>query len=796
MGDWTAKSDEVALDRVRLAAAFSSRLADGRSGARSTAMGGTREQAPFDKAAASRAHSKAASRDRGAAGVEPHPLIITPGRPPGLRVPLSRLRHFPTLARTMKLLPSSPVRPLGWLAAAAVAVCLAHETGAAEPAKPAAGAVERLTIDRFNQLIQLSSPQISPDGKSIALIVRRAETEPNGWAGELVLVDVASGAHRSLTYDRKEISHPRWSPAGDRLAFLAPHGTGKDAAPQIFVLPMNGGEAKRLTKVSTGVQHFSWRPDGRELAFAAADEAPNKKELEKGDNAFEVGNDDLFTTAAPTPVHVWLVSADGGEPKRVTSGSWSLPVALPPSPPASPIAWSPDGQRLAYVRQETPHTGDADRSAVQIMDLAKGSTQALTGETRFESFPSFSPDGSRVVYWFNRDRDPSNVNDLFVSPASGGPGVNVTSAVDRCFFQSLWMPDGKSLLTGAHDGTRVALWMVPLEGKATRLDLGPVNPAWSFWVDVSVNRTGQLAFVGSEPDRPSELYFMASPSAAPKRMTDFHREIAALALGRVESIEWAGPDGFREDGVLTYPPDHPAGSKRPLPLVLLIHGGPQAASTTSFSFLSQVLAARGYLVFSPNYRGSDNLGNAYQRAIFNDAGDGPARDVMAGLEAVKARGIVDASRIAVTGWSYGGYMTSWLIGHYPIWKCAMAGAAVTDLTDAYAFSDGNVQWRYGFPKEATPWAGEGAKLYREQSPLTYAGNVKTPTLIMTTTGDARVPPTQSYRLFHALKDHGVPVSMVAYPVSGHFPGDPLRSRDVYRRWADFVDQHMKDAGSK
>ena len=636
--------------------------------------------------------------------------------------------------------------------------------------------------------MRLSSPQISPDGKSVALIVERAEPETNRWASELVLVDLASGAHRTLTHERKEVRHPRWSPSGDRLAFLSKHGAGKDAATQIFILPMNGGESQRITKSPSDVQHFAWRPDGKEIAFAAADEPPNKKEMEKGDDAFEVGNDDLFTSAAPMPVHIWLVPAEGGDARRLTSGTWTLPVALPPSPPASPLSWSPDGHRIAFVRQETPHTGDTDKSAVQIVEVSTGAIQSLTGERLLESFPTFSPDGAQISYWCNRDRDPYNVNELFIAPATGGAGKNLTQPLDRCILQGLWMPDGKSVLAGGHDGTRVALWLVPLDGKARRLDLGEVNPAWSFWVDVNLGRDGGLAFIGSEPNRPSELYYMATPSAAPRRLTDFNHDIAALEFGRVVPIEWSGPDGFQEDGVLVYPPGYRPPNK--LPLVLVIHGGPQAASTTVFSALPQLLAARGYLVFSPNYRGSDNRGNAYQRAIFNDAGAGPDRDVMAGLEAVKAKGIVDESRIAVTGWSYGGYMTSWLIGHHTFWKAAVAGAAVTDLTDEYAFSDGNVQWRYGFPGQASPWTAEGEKLYREQSPLTYATNARTPTLVLCTTGDARVPPTQSYRLLHALKDRGVPVSMVAYPVPGHFPGDPIRSRDVYRRWAEWLDKYL------
>jgi dipeptidyl aminopeptidase/acylaminoacyl peptidase len=657
-----------------------------------------------------------------------------------------------------------------------------------EPVKAAATPAKRLTLDHLNQIVRLSDPQIAPDGKSIALIVEKAETETNRWASELVLVEVATGEHRPLTSGRKSVAHPRWSPSGDRLAFLAPGGSGKEAATQIFTLPMNGGEAQPLTKSPADVQHFAWRPDGKAIAFAAADEPANKKELEKGDNAFEVGNDDLFTKAAPMPVHIWLIPAAGGEAERLTSGTWTLPVVLPPSSPASALSWSPDGKRIAFVRQETPHTGDADKSAVQIIEVSTGAIQPLTGQTQFESFPCFSPDGTKLAYWCNRDRDPFNVNDLFIAPVSGGAGTNLTQPLDRCLLQCLWMPDGKSVLTGGHDGTRVALWLVPLAGTAQRLELGAANPSWSYWVDVTVGKDGSVAFTGSEPNHPVELYYAPSPGAPPRRLTDFNHEIAALVLGQVETLEWPGPDGFREDGILVYPPGYQPVKK--LPLVLLIHGGPQSASTTSFAAFAQLLAARGYLVFSPNYRGSDNLGNAYQHAIFNDAGAGPDRDVMAGLEAVKAKGIVDESRIAVTGWSYGGYMTSWLIGHHSIWRAAVAGAAVTDLSDSYCFSDGNVQWRYGFPQATTPWTPEGEKLYREQSPITCATNARTPTLILCTTGDARVPPTQSYRLYHALKDRGVPVSMVAYPVPGHFPGDPIRSRDVYRRWAEWLDKYL------
>jgi len=641
----------------------------------------------------------------------------------------------------------------------------------------------RIQLDDLSKIVTVSDPQISPDGKSIVCVVSRQNMDQDRTDLELVLVDVASGAQRVLTYDHKAVGSPRWSPSGDRLAFGAVVG----AVPQLFVLPMNGGEAKKITEAANGIEQFAWRPNGSDIAYVTSDEPENKKEIEKHNDAFEVGDNDYLATEAPAPSHIWLVPASGGEAKRLTSGAWSLPKSAPPSPPASPISWSPDGKFLTFTRQEHPHFGDMDLITVQILNVETGEIRKLTKHDKLESFSRFSPDGSQLAYWHLRDSDLNNVNEIYVTPASGGDGVNLTRSLDRNLYLAIWMPDSKSLLVGGHDGTQVALWLQPLQGNARKLPLGDVNPSWSFWIDACVGANGAIAFSGSTPTQPSELYYMASPDTPPRRLTDFNRPIAALALGKVERFEWQGPDRFHEDGVLFYPPEFKKDKK--YPLVLLIHGGPPTAETTTFRGLPQLLAAHDYVVFSPNYRGSDNLGNAYQRAIYNDAGDGPGRDVMAGIEAVKKLGFVDESRIAVSGWSYGGYMTSWMIGHYHIWKTAVTGASVTDLNEEYNLADNNVIQRYSF--KGSPWVGGNMKDYFAQSPITYAPQITTPTLIMSDTGDARVPVSQSYQLFHALKDNGVPVKFIVYPVPGHFPGDPVRAMDVDSRWVAWMDQYLK-----
>ena len=241
-----------------------------------------------------------------------------------------------------------------------------------------------------------------------------------------------------------------------------------------------------------------------------------------------------------------------------------------------------------------------------------------------------------------------------------------------------------------------------------------------------------------------------------------------------------------EDGVVITPPGYDASKK--YPLVLYIHGGPRSASTTGFASLPQSLAANDWIVFSPNYRGSDNFGNAYTRAINDDSGAGPGRDVMAGLDAVKKKYSVDADRIAVGGWSYGGYMTSWMIGHYDVFKAAVSGAAVNDLIEEYTLGDG------GLGKRATwgsPFAkAESLKKYIDQSPITYASKIKTPTLIMSDTGDVRVPIMQSFAMYRALRDNGVPVKFIAYPVSGHSPDDPVHGADIERRYVEWFSRYL------
>jgi dipeptidyl aminopeptidase/acylaminoacyl peptidase len=632
------------------------------------------------------------------------------------------------------------------------------------------------------RIVNPNDPQMSPDGKTVAVILSRANAKENRYDAEIVAIDVAGGTQRPLTFDRRGVAAPRWSPDGSAIAFLANGSSEKDAKRQIWILPVAGGDARRITEAPRGVQQFAWSPDGSQIAFVTADEPPKTDEKVL---SFEIGDDDYLMREEPTSSHLWLVPSKGGSARRVTFGAWSLPIAHPPGPAPSPLSWSPDGKTIAVTHRESPHAGTPDSSRVALIDIATGQLHRLTTNDLDETQAVFSPDGSSVAFWFARGGKRGSANAIRVAPVGGGNGTEITSSLDHNVFRSIWLPDGKSFLTGAHDGTTAAYYVVALDGHSRRLDLGDIDPTHGFWPDASVSRGGVIAFTASTPTHPRELYILSSLDARPRQLTHLNDFVTERQLGRSEAIAWKN-DGLDLNGIVTYPPDFDTAKK--YPLVLYIHGGPRSASTTSFSTIPQSLAARGWIVFQPNYRGSDNAGNEFTRAILDDSGAGPGRDVMAGIAELKKRGAIDDTRIAVGGWSYGGYMTTWMIGHYPIFKAAVSGAAVNNLVDQYVLGDGGSGRRLTW---GSPYQADKINRYIEQSPITAAKNIKTPTLILSDTGDVRVPVVQSYQLFRALRDNEVPVRFIAYPVSGHGPEDPLRQVDIEKRYVEWFSQYLK-----
>jgi dipeptidyl aminopeptidase/acylaminoacyl peptidase len=657
---------------------------------------------------------------------------------------------------------------------------------------PCTASARTLQIGDAARIVNLEEPAISPDGKTVALLAYHQDMRNAADVPSLLLAGIRDGATRTLVSGH-DVSVPRWSPSGHILSYLADDA---DGIAQIFERTA-GGVTRRITSSPTSIIDFEWRPDGGQIAYVAADLPLNRAALAAHHDYFFAGNNEYTATAATPPDHLWIVAARGGRARRLTSGSWTVAPTDPGGIFTSQFAWSPDGTRIAFTRVATPFAGDDDLSTIWEIDAGGGVPRKLTQQPAFELSPSYSSSGS-LLYWYPAAGDFLAQNTLLLR------GENATSTalfpqLDRNVAGALWLPGRSRLLLCANDGTQVKTWIAGLDHQMTPLDLGARNvicdpyssSTFDAGIAASFSRNGGLAFLANDARHARELFYLAPNSRVPRQITHLNAFVDSISLGEMRSLEWAGPNGFAEDGVVTLPPQYDPAHPTRFPVVLLIHGGPGLSNDLEFAWegwpLAQTIAARGYVVFQPNYRGSDNLGNAYMIAIERDTAAGPASDVMAGLAALEKQPYVDPSRVAVSGWSYGGLLTTWLIGHSHIWRSAVSGAAVNDETNEYDTSISNVQNRYYLG--TSPYLDDGRRIYAEQSPITYYADITTPTLIWSTTQDPVVPISQSYALYHALTDNHIETKFLVFPADTHGPSNPVQRADLTRFWIDWIDSH-------
>jgi dipeptidyl aminopeptidase/acylaminoacyl peptidase len=634
---------------------------------------------------------------------------------------------------------------------------------------PAFASARVFTVDDYNKIVSVSEPQISPDGKKVVIVVGHIDVKADKTLSELVLVDVATGAQRVLTRGRDDVGEPRWSPDGRRLAFIGVSGSGDSATPQVFVMPMNGGDPKVVTKAPNGVESYAWRPDGEAVAYLMEESTPKHK---AGEDLFNVGDDPFSAQHPAQPTHLFVQELRGGAPVQLTSG----PQSMWPDPPS----WSADGKYIAFERLPDGRFDSIFQSHIGVVDVA--SHQVSEVDDRWDLSPAFSPTGDRLAYSAGTNGTFVFFNGLEITTIGGTPQLGAPD-LDRNIQFLAWMPDGSGLIVSADDHVSNALWRVSLTGATHRIDLGDLN-----FESATVAHDGGIALVASSSTRPSELYYLAPGSDSARRLTNYNGDIAALDLSASREFAWHN-DGMEEDGVLTYPIGYVAGRK--YPLVLDIHGGPiDEASTTAFDSLVQLLAAHGFIVLQPNYRGSDNLGFDYAHAIVGrNPIAGPGRDDVAGIQALEATGAVDDSRIGVSGWSAGGWSTSWLITQYNMFKAAVSGAAVDNQIMQYTLSQGPafIPEIYG---GLTPWQPGGLEAYRDSSPITYVQNVQAATLILSDTTDPRVPTPEAYEFYKALRDLGKTVQFTVIPAYGHHPSDPVHNREIDRIWVDWMVKYL------
>ena len=636
---------------------------------------------------------------------------------------------------------------------------------AQEPSKSAGPKL--LTPEASLNLRNISDLQFSPDGSRLAFVV----TEPakgERRARHIWIYEKQSGAIRQFTFSAKSEFLPRWSPDGKQLAFLS----DRDEQQQVYAMRGDGGEASPLTKGKRGVKNFAWSPNGKQIAFLAPDaktEAEEKKEKDK-DDAHVVDKEDKHA-------RLWLLTLDTGEAKALTETKWDI----------REVVWYPTGTSLILSATDHPEsdqnterifsfrlsdTSTGDRKAAEPM------TQALAPRGPFGNI-RIAADGKRMAFVGCREDGPSP-HDLILARPGEKATQNLSGAsVDRPVFDFRWTRDG-SLLALAEDGFHTKFIAFSAEGALKDVPAMPANPN-----AFSVSDTGEVAFAGQTATTPQELWLW-DQKGAPKQISHLNDSWKQYTLSTLEFYKYKSFDGQEIEAALLKPPGSDDKSK--LPLITLIHGGPTGAWQDSIETWGQLLTARGYAVFYPNIRGSSGYGEKFIEINRGDWGGADYRDVMAGVDDLIARGFADPDKLAIGGWSYGGYMSEWAITQTTRFKAAVSGAGLSNLISEYGTEQGPSydEWFYGLPYEPEKIAG-----FLNSSPFVHLKNVKTPTLILQGDADPVDPPGQSQELYRGLKRYGVETELVMYPREPHGFHEEKHLLDRLNRILAWYDKLLK-----
>jgi dipeptidyl aminopeptidase/acylaminoacyl peptidase len=653
---------------------------------------------------------------------------------------------------------------------------IAQEAG--DSKKPATAMVPEVRAKNGKRLLSaldlmkvanVAAPRISPDGSRVAYTVGEVKMEKDKeWktVTQIWIVPTAGGKATQYTRGDKSSTAPEWSPDGSMLAFLSDRE--KDGERQVWMMMANGGEAWAVTSHKGGASGFRWSPDGKQLLLTATDQANKDEEDRK-----KVKDDTIVIDRDIKMSHLWLWDIEMKIGKRLTEGDFTV----------SDPQWSPDGTRITYTTRPTPKADDGSLSDVWIMTVASGEKKKLEDNAGSSDTARWSPDGKWIAYTGGPDISGGvSTSFLYLVPAAGGTPKELTTKFDLSVGTPVWSRDGKTIYFSTNVLEAIEVYSAdPASGSVKQLSERGGSTGIS-----EISRDGKtIVGTTSTAKQPTELYTANVDFKSQKLITDQNAWLKDYALAETEVVKWKSKDGTEVEGLLTKPVGYEAGKK--VPFLLNPHGGPTGASLNSFTSTVQVLAANGFAVLQPNFRGSTGKGLAFAQANKNAWGKGDYEDCMTGVDAMIASGIADPDRLGAFGWSYGGYMTFWILTQTDRFKAVSPGAGLSNIYSMYSQNDIQRYLRW-FYSDKAPW--EATDLYWNRSPMAYVKNVKTPTMIMHGQVDTRVPIAQAQEFYMALKEMKVPVEFVVYPRENHGFTEPRHQMDRVQRYVKFFAKYL------
>ena len=659
-----------------------------------------------------------------------------------------------------------------------------------------------MEIDDLGKVNYVGDPRISPDGSRVAYVVTQADIPGKAYHSAIWIAAADGSTNRRFTYGSAKDSAPRWSPDGRNLAFLS----DRSGTIQLYVMPADGGEPCKLTDLKYGVADPSWAPDGSRLAVTSKTgpegmillsrqtDDERKRELEQSDVKvirtlkYKFDGEGFL---GDLHRHLFVVSVNDGTTTQLTDGDWD---------DANPV-WSPDGNQIAFASNRTDDREFNRFVDIWIADVEDGNCHIVTPSDGQYATPSFSPDGTRIAYSgfpISEQYGPNTISELWVQPLEQGKGKSISEEIDREIGGTsisdahyvappqhpVWSSDGASLYAIFGDRGSTALGRFTSSGKCVRLVDGPREV-----LNFSVSDSGNLALVISDSTHPFEVFTCAADDTNLRQVSHANDELLAdVAVSDPERFVVTTDDGDQLDNWLMKPPGFDPSQR--YPLILEIHGGPHGMYGDTFYHELQVLAAKGYLVLYSNPRGSTGAGQEFVNAAAGDWGGVDYRDLMTVVDQVVQRDYVDTNRLGVTGGSYGGYMTNWIITQTNRFKAAITMRSTCNRHNLFGTSDmvwSYASWEFGGSAYDRP------EFYLERSPLTYIKNVTTPVLIMHSENDYRCPIEQGEQLFVALKLHRKEVEFIRFPNESHGlsrTGRPDRRVERLERMVGWFDNHL------